>query len=253
MSRNLKRLFSLILIGFGFAILISWLNPLFETSWNRSRSASTDFEIKNSEGLKTTLVEQKKKGAITKLGYFRDLIKKSSAETANLPDSRSLKTSYNFPVKPGSDEWKKKVLSVPPWDLCQIPSEVLTNLTTPALVTTCLTYPMRGDIAFFDNPTNGLTSVAEKFNGLKELYTREDAVQPLLDAYLDFKPKNVEVPYEVAQELNHQGSLAGYSSSCSNMEPLSFVPASSLAKMLPMSTRPLGIMWCLTQLGDLKH
>lgn len=210
MSRNLNRLFSLILIGFGFAILISWLNPLFETSWNRSRSASTDFEIKNSEGLKTTLVEQKKKGAITKLGYFRSLIKKSSAETANSPESRALNIPYSFPVKPGSDEWKKKVLTVPPWELCQIPNEVLTNLTTLALVRTCLAYPMRGDIALFDNPTNGLSSVLEKFNGLKELYTRYDAVQPLLDAYLEFKPKHVEVPYEVAQRLNQEGFLAGY-------------------------------------------
>ena len=50
-------------------------------------------------------------------------------------------TPYDFPIKPGTEEWQKIKSGDEIAMVCSIPDSILTSLTTEALAKTCLNYP----------------------------------------------------------------------------------------------------------------
>lgn len=95
---------------------------------------------------------------------------------------------YNYPVKPGTVEWDKLGNKVAREKSCQIPEEILKNLTTDELIETVLNYPFLMDIYAYDSYQKGFKAVSERFNGLNELLQREDVADKLITKY-----KNTEV------------------------------------------------------------
>lgn len=95
----------------------------------------------------------------------------------------SIDTPYVYPLKPGTEEWfaiedhSKKV------ELLQIPEDILTKLTTEALVETVVAYPYLGDMHYFSTLELGYNSVRDHFNGLQELERRPDGMETLLAYY----------------------------------------------------------------------
>ena len=57
---------------------------------------------------------------------------------------------------------------------CQIPEDILHDMTTDALFQTVLDYPFISDIYAFNNLSTGYETVKRRFNGLQELETRSD-------------------------------------------------------------------------------
>ena len=53
--------------------------------------------------------------------------------------------AYTFPVKPGTDEWKALGSHDQMLAVCEIPENILTIMSTTALVETVLNYPLIGD------------------------------------------------------------------------------------------------------------
>ncbi len=82
---------------------------------------------------------------------------------------------YNFPVKPGTPEWKTLGSHTAMTAVCQVPGARLHVMTTRALIITVLEYPLDGDILAYNFPQEGVDAIARDFNGLPELYTRKDA------------------------------------------------------------------------------
>lgn len=66
---------------------------------------------------------------------------------------------------------------------CQIPDDVLPNLSTEELVQICMDYPLFGNYLAYDNETFGIKKVMAGFNGFTELKKRTDAAEKLLDIY----------------------------------------------------------------------
>lgn len=66
---------------------------------------------------------------------------------------------------------------------CQIPDDVLSNLSTEELVQICMDYPLFGNYLAYDNETFGIKKVMAGFNGFEELKKRTDAAEKLLDRY----------------------------------------------------------------------
>lgn len=66
---------------------------------------------------------------------------------------------------------------------CQIPDDVLSNLSTEKLVQICMDYPLFGNYLAYDNETFGIKKVMAGFNGFTELKKRTDAAEKLLDRY----------------------------------------------------------------------
>lgn len=82
---------------------------------------------------------------------------------------------YTYPILPGTDEWKEFDTHVEKIDACQIPEEILQNMTTEALLKTVLKYPLMEDMMVYDSPNMGYNALYSTFNGLQTLVQRTDA------------------------------------------------------------------------------
>ncbi|MDR0603212.1 MAG: hypothetical protein LBG80_02775 [Bacteroidales bacterium] len=94
------------------------------------------------------------------------------------------KTQWDYPVKPGSEEWKKFKSNKEMVDACQIPGYILQNISTSDLMTLCLQYPLLYNVFAFANKNDGLKKLFADFNGIREFSKREGAIDKLREAYL---------------------------------------------------------------------
>jgi hypothetical protein len=100
---------------------------------------------------------------------------------------------WDYPVKPGTDEWKKFESVEKMLASCAIPDTVLSSLSTEDLTDICLNYPLLYDIFAFNNRNDGFNKILSDFNGIRELYKRKKSADALLKRYenllcwLDFK------------------------------------------------------------------
>lgn len=92
---------------------------------------------------------------------------------------------YEFPVKPGTEQWAKLNSSREMDSVCVIPLKVLNSLSTNALFITCLNYPRIIDFFLANNLQSGFNICSKRFGALSELLKRPDLNQILLKAYLD--------------------------------------------------------------------
>lgn len=96
----------------------------------------------------------------------------------------TIDTPYEYPAQPGTEEWSALNGRIEMAEACQIPEEILENMTTEALVYTVLNYPLMIDIYAYDFYSEegdsyllAMESIATEFNGLQELKQRTDAVE----------------------------------------------------------------------------
>lgn len=103
------------------------------------------------------------------------------------------KTSWDFPIKPGSKEW----LSIPDFEkrlaLLDIPANILQKISTEELVKTCLNYPEFGLIFTRNDLQSGYNYIRSMFNGFRELETRSDAGKALTKIYANYKPDGFDL------------------------------------------------------------
>lgn len=106
--------------------------------------------------------------------------------------------TYDFPIVPGTEEWKllnsldKKV------NACQIPNDILTGICTHALIETTLNYPLILDYGAFNSMQSGFERIKTENNGFVELFRRNDLYSALIERYelLSFECKtNIYPPY----------------------------------------------------------
>lgn len=81
---------------------------------------------------------------------------------------------YEYPVVPGTDEWKALDNNIDKLRVCLIPEEILSRMTTEALLESVLTYPMLVNMLIWQTPQQGYEHILRNFNGLQELTERED-------------------------------------------------------------------------------
>lgn len=103
------------------------------------------------------------------------------------------KTSWDFPIKPGSKEW----LAIPEFEkrlaLLDIPANILQRISTEELVRTCLNYPEFQLIFTRNDLQSGYNFIRSMFNGFRELETRPDAGKTLMKVYAGYKPDGFDV------------------------------------------------------------
>lgn len=83
--------------------------------------------------------------------------------------------SYEYPVVPGTDEWKSFTSHVQMIQACQVPENILKKMTTEALFQTVMDFPLLGDALLFDDSDAGYNALKTNCNALRELLEREDA------------------------------------------------------------------------------
>lgn len=99
--------------------------------------------------------------------------------------------AYEYPITPGSPGWD----TLNPherFEAMQIPDSILQNMSTWGLVETCFNYPLYGVFTIMDDYSSYINGLSNSFNGLKELYSRNDVEKILLFSYRHLNVKNFE-------------------------------------------------------------
>ena len=112
---------------------------------------------------------------------------------------------YDFPVKPGSQEWAAFTSHDEMLKACQIPEALLNKMSTKGLVETVLNYPLYGDMLAHNIIQEGFEAVVSGFNGLQELLTRKDAGTMLLAKYRTMNPDPAAI--DKSWRLEQQGKI----------------------------------------------
>jgi hypothetical protein len=97
-------------------------------------------------------------------------------------------TFFDYPIKPGSDQWKSLKTHAEKVRVCQLPQNYINLVSTQALAETCLRYPLFLDVFAFNNVRQGWAAIKPRFNGFQELSRRVDASDALYNYYLILQP-----------------------------------------------------------------
>ncbi|MCL2247309.1 MAG: hypothetical protein FWC10_09420 [Lentimicrobiaceae bacterium] len=111
--------------------------------------------------------------------------------------------TWNFPAKPGTDEWVALGTREERLRVSQIPDEILRTISTEELVRLCLNFPFRVDFFLHNNRQQGVNKIASEFNGLQELFSRKDNIQ-----YLLVLLENKELETALGDETLNHGRFA---------------------------------------------
>ncbi|MDR0748014.1 MAG: hypothetical protein LBF62_00390 [Tannerellaceae bacterium] len=100
------------------------------------------------------------------------------------------KVTWDYPVKPGTEEWKKCNSPEEIYQALQIPENVLKTIDTKSLAQICLNYPAPAVFYLFNTPQQGFDGFYRQFNGIQELMRRKDAGSHLLNKYAGMSMKD---------------------------------------------------------------
>jgi hypothetical protein len=90
---------------------------------------------------------------------------------------------WDYPIKPGMPEWAKLSSGEAMHAACQIPENILYGLSTECLTEVCGSYPLLFDLIAFNCWSQGFDAHFDRFNGIRELYDRKNALTELLKNY----------------------------------------------------------------------
>ena len=96
---------------------------------------------------------------------------------------RSTPEVWDYPLKPGMEQWRQFKSMEEMFQACQIPEDVLKTLDTESLVRICYNFPAYLIVFFYNSPQDGFNAFHSQFNGVRELMDREDAGRFMLDRY----------------------------------------------------------------------
>jgi hypothetical protein len=115
-------------------------------------------------------------------------------------NAQKIDVPYDYPIKPGTESWRKFNTQAEMISACQIPEDVLGKLSTRALVETCLSYPLFSQITAYNSVQDGFSRFASKFNGFRELLSRQDAPSILVDKYKKMDPSGYSKTWPSVQK-----------------------------------------------------
>ncbi len=107
--------------------------------------------------------------------------------------------TWDYPVKPGSEEWAKLSSGLEMLKVCQIPESILQTLSTRQLAEICLNYPLFFEHTASNDEREAIKSMIQNFNGLSELISRKDGIKELIRLYREVSFSGIkakDVPYK---------------------------------------------------------
>lgn len=108
-----------------------------------------------------------------------------------------------YPVRPDCEEWKTYATHEEMVAACNIPENLLQELSTVNLVELMLDYPLLGDLLLFDDINVGIMTLAKNSNILTEIIQREDGAYELLKAYSDLDIMNSSITDNVLRAYSN--------------------------------------------------
>jgi hypothetical protein len=99
---------------------------------------------------------------------------------------------WDYPIKPGSNEWRNLNSYQNMLNACQIPVDILPNISTSDLLEIWLNYPFLYDITYYSLIQNGFDQQIKNFNGLKHLLNRDDIGKEIMVLLEKNDPQKIE-------------------------------------------------------------
>ena len=104
--------------------------------------------------------------------------------------------TWDYPVKPGTEEWNRIQTEPERIAAVQIPEEILEKLSSDDIVRLCITFPLFSDFTYFNTPQEGFEVMVARFNLFARLLEKKDTGRRLIDAYKDTDMKGFKtLPY----------------------------------------------------------
>ncbi|MDR2585270.1 MAG: hypothetical protein LBC84_03485 [Prevotellaceae bacterium] len=122
---------------------------------------------------------------LTLLFSCTNMEKKEAAICQDLKPTTRSNASWDYPVKPGMDEWDKLTTEKERIAVLQVPESILARLTTEEVVELCITFPHFGLFTAFQTPQDGFDIMVERYNLFPHLLKLHDAGKCLIPAYKD--------------------------------------------------------------------
>ena len=141
--------------------------------------------------------------------------------------------AWDYPVKPGMEQWKKFKSVDEMYQACQIPVNFLKQLDTESLVEICLNFPAPPLFPIFNTPKHAFMEFYSNFNGIRELFERRDAGRYLLKKYseMSLSEFNPQWPlYRQGQFISHYKFIESILSQTQILTSLGSVGRNSLLK-----------------------
>ena len=104
-------------------------------------------------------------------------------ETKSVAPVYSNHEPYSFEEIDNVDTWKTYVSLEEKCSICQIPEEILDEMTTEALLKTCMNHPLSLIHACYENPLNAIDYLVNNSNVFNRFINREDAADCLVSLY----------------------------------------------------------------------
>ena len=116
-----------------------------------------------------------------------------SSETVNMHQGVSMSYaqivqtySDEYSVSLYSDKWKKFKSHAEMVKNCQLEDEKIQRMSTNELFNVVMAYPLLIDVFLYDDIDQGIKSVSQQYNGLRELLKRDDLQDVLYHKYLTY-------------------------------------------------------------------
>ena len=107
---------------------------------------------------------------------------------------------WDYPVKPGTEEWKRLKTHAEKVSVCQLPDTLLISLNTKELLEICYNYPLLMNIMAFNSIQFGIDNWKRDFNGIRELLGREDFKDAIIEKYTNFNPSGYDKDWSLAKK-----------------------------------------------------
>ena len=93
--------------------------------------------------------------------------------------------SWDYPVKPGMEEWNNLKTEQERIDALQVPENILTNLSSDEFVKLCISFPSFGHYTAFNTPQEGFSIMVSRYKFFQYLLSKKDVGKYLIVAYKD--------------------------------------------------------------------
>ena len=163
-----------------------------------------------------------------------------SADAIGITSGYTISEPYAYPIVGGTEAWNQLETRADMAEACMVPEEILTEMTTHALLETVLDYPLLGELLAFNSEDQGFERICRSFNGLQELLLREDLPETLVRFSLEdsiigetdeaYKTMHAEVMLRLIRE---RITASGYRQI---VMPLSFTPLETTTIYTPAGT-----------------
>jgi hypothetical protein len=92
---------------------------------------------------------------------------------------------WDYPVKPGMEEWNRLKTEQERIDVLQVPEAILAKLSPDDVVYLCITFPSFGHFSAWETPQSGFNVMLSRYNILRHFLSRKDVGSNLIKAYKD--------------------------------------------------------------------